>query len=143
MQTEQPISPKQGQTDGSDWAGGAQLEEHECIKLEPSPMASSVSAALAGVPTGESISRAAFSGEAVCETDVTEISGVFEGLLGEAGVAKPRRFGSSSSHRLRDTNRMNTAQLMAQAGLSSSQRLWILTVFLILGAGLIVWKWVI
>ena len=143
MQIDQPFSPKQGQTDSSEWAGGAQLSEHECVKLESSPMASAVSAALAGVPTGESISRAAFSGEAVCESDVTEISGVFEGLLGEAGAAKPRRFGQSASNRLRDSNRMNTAQLMVQAGLTSSQRLWILAGLVVIGAGLIAWKWLI
>ena len=142
MRTDQPVRPEAGNMDTSEWSGGAQLSEHECVTIDSPRLTSSVSAALAGVPTGESISRAAFSGEAVCESDATEISGVFEGLLGEASGSRPSRFRTSGSNRLRDSNRLNTAQLMAQAGLSSSQRLWISVGVALLGGALMAWKWI-
>ena len=99
----------------SDWTGGAQLTERQCVEIEDSTLDTSVSAVLAGVPTGESISRSAFSGESSSEASDREFSGVFEGLLGQ-NTEKPGRYSNAASNRLRDSNRLSTRQLLAHAG---------------------------
>ncbi len=121
----------------SEWSGGAQLTDRH-VAIESPRLDCSVSAVLAGVPTGESISRSAFSGEAACEDDLTEISGVFEGLLGQAGSHKPSRFRVCGSNRVRESNRLNTAQLLARAGLMSTKRFWLVSASLV-ALGIILW----
>ena len=137
MRASQRSSRRTSKSVSSEWSGGAQLTDRH-VAIESPRLDSSVSAVLAGVPTGESISRSAFSGEAVCEDDITEISGVFEGLLGQAGSHKPSRFRPQGSNRVRESNRLNTAQLVARAGLMSTKRFWAAAASLVT-LGFILW----
>ena len=138
MRANQRSSRRMREAESSEWSGGAQLSDRH-VAIEPR-LDSSVSAVLAGVPTGESISRSAFSGEAVCEDDVTEVSGVFEGLLGQAGSHKPSRFRAGRSNRIRESNRLNTAQLVARAGLMSTKRFWVAVGAVTSLAAMVFWK---
>jgi len=103
-----------------EWSGGAQLNGIQCVEIHVPRVDSSVSALLAGVPTGESISRSAFSGESVNDEEERERSGIFEGLLGQVG-GRPRRYGLGGSNRVRESNRLSTRQLVARAGLWRAQ----------------------
>ena len=88
---------------------GSSLTSHDIRTRYVDPSALDAANALCGVPTGDSISRGSFSGAST--------EGRHDKLLGEIfqlkGDNSSGRYGASGSNPLRESNRVNTAQMVA------------------------------
>ena len=88
---------------------GSSLTSDEIRTRYVDPTALDAAAALCGVPTGASISRGSFSDGAAEDLNDQPLGEIFR-LQGDASGS---HYGASGSNLLRESNRVNTAQMVA------------------------------
>ena len=88
---------------------GSSLTSDDIRTRYVDPTALDAAAALCGVPTGDSISRGSFS-DASTENRSEQVLGEIFQLNGDASGG---HYGTSGSNLLRESNRVNTAQMVA------------------------------
>lgn len=101
---------------------GSSLEAHQIKTRYVDPGALDAAVALCGVPTGDSISRNSFSGSDG-EAKNDKLLGELFHLKGGRGTGIPSHYGETTSNLVRESNRMNTGQLVAGVRLVRRRRL--------------------
>jgi hypothetical protein len=101
---------------------GSSVETHEIKTRYVNPSALDAAVALCGVPTGDSISRNSFS-DKTGEARNNKLLGELFHLKVGRGTGIPSHYGETCSNLVRESNRMNTGQLVAGVRLVRRRRL--------------------
>ena len=101
---------------------GSILNSEQIKTRYVNPGALDAAVALCGVPTGDSISRNSFSGSKP-EARNDKLLGELFQVKGGRGTGIPTHYGETTSNLVRESNRMNTGQLVAGVRLVRRRRL--------------------